>query len=291
VRRIVEAINQATGARAKYAEIAKYVTDRGRVHAWIGDAQGSGRWAMTKPSITNIGIRGAAKEERAVLVADPGHMLIAVDASQVDMRAMAGLSQDPAYMALFEPGRDAHSEMAVVYFGQLTPRTRQQTKAINHKLNYGGAAKSTAEMNGIPLEVVEQAIRAREENYPRLVEYINEVRQEAAAGRLLDNGFGRKLRPNPERAWTQGPALVGQGAARDIVCQSLLRFLAMADEAGHNARPYLRGVVHDELVLSVPADQVTMWAELLERAFTWKWKNVPILCEVSKPAFRWSECK
>lgn len=287
VRRIVEHLNLATGARAKYAEISKYVTDAGRVHAWIGDAQGSGRWAMTKPSITNMGIRGAAKEERGVLVADEGHLLLTCDLSQVDMRGMAGLSQDPAYMALFEPGRDAHSEMSIIYFGDASKENRQRTKAINHKLNYGGGAKSTAEMNGIPLDVVEQAMAVRAETYPRLVEYIQEVRDLAATGALLDNGFGRPMRPDPERAWTQGPALVGQGAARDIMCESLLRLV----KARPDVTPYLRGVVHDEIILSVPADTVGEWAEELSRAFTWTWRDVPILCEVGTPAYRWSDCK
>jgi DNA polymerase-1 len=287
VRRLVETILLATGARAKYAEIQKFVTDAGRVHAWIGDAQGSGRWAMTRPSITNIGIRGAAKEERAVLVADPGHVLVTVDASQVDMRAVAALSQDPAYMELFQPGRDAHMEMAEVYFGVGNAETRQRTKAINHKFNYGGGVKSTAEMNRVPVEVVQQAYEARLAAYPRVAEWLAEVRETAAAGVLLDNGFGRMMRPNPERAHTQGPALMGQGAARDIVCESLLRLV----KARPDVTPYLRGVVHDELVLSVPADSVEEWQAELERAFTWEWKGVPILCEVGTPAYRWSDCK
>lgn len=287
VRDLVDLIRMATGARAKYAEIAKFVTPAGRVHAWIGAAQGSGRWAMTEPSITNMGIRGAAGEERGVLIADEGHVLLTCDASQVDMRAMAGLSQDPTYMALFEPGRDAHMEMAQVYFGEQTKEARQRTKAINHKLNYGGGAKSTADMNGIPLEVVQQAIAERARAYPVLVEYIESVRERAAVGMLLDNGFGRPMQADPERAYTQGPALVGQGAARDIVCESLLRLV----DANPGVTPYLRAVVHDEVVLSVPEDEVEYWKEALHDAFTWEWKGVPILCEVGTPAKRWSDCK
>ena len=242
---------------------------------------------MTKPSITNIGIRGAAKEERAVLVADPGHVLITVDASQVDMRAVAALSQDPEYMKLFEPGRDAHMEMAEVYFGARTPEFRQRTKRINHKLNYGGGVRSTSEMERIEIGIVQQAYDARAAAYPRLGEWLAEVREMAAAGVLLDNGFGRMMRPNPERAHTQGPALMGQGCARDIVCESILRLV----RARPDVTPYLRGVVHDELVLSVPADTVDEWRAELEKAFTWEWRGVPILCEVGTPAYRWSDCK
>lgn len=291
VRRIVDAINLATGARRKYAEIAQYVSAQGRVHAWIGDAQGSGRWAMTKPSLTNMGMYGAAGEERGVLVADPGHVLLTCDLSQVDMRAMAGLSQDPEYMALFQPGRDAHMEMAEVYFGERTPEARKRTKAINHKLNYGGGARSTAEMNGIPLEVVEQAMNERAEAYPVLVGYIDESRKIGESGQLLDNGFGRLMRCDPERAYTQAPALVGQGAARDIMCESLLRLVDRAEWAELNVRPLLRGVVHDEVILSVPEYEVERWTMILKDAFTWEWKGVPILCEVGTPAYRWSDCK
>ena len=84
---------------------------------------------------------------------------------------------------------------------------------------------------------------------------------------------------------------MGQGAARDIVCESLLRLVRFADRDGLNVRPLLRGVVHDEVVLSVPCDEVETWAGLLREAFTWKWRGVPILCEVGTPAFRWSDCK
>ncbi|HSX98083.1 MAG TPA: DNA polymerase, partial [Streptomyces sp.] len=276
VRRLVETITLATGARTKYAEISKFVTDRGRVHAWIGDAQGSGRWAMTKPSLTNMGKRGAAGEERGVMVADPGHVLLTCDLSQVDMRAMAGMSQDPAYMALFAPGRDAHMEMAEVYFGRRTPETRQETKAFNHAGNYGQGARAVSERTGIPLEKCYAIQEAKAEAYPRLIEYIEEIRERAARGELLDNGFGRLMRPDPERAHTQAPALVGQGAARDIMCESLLRLVDRGLAGGVDVRPFLRGVVHDEVVLSVPEAEVDVWRQELEGAFTWEWRGVPI---------------
>lgn len=287
VRALCEVLALATGARAKYAEIARYVTAQGRVHSKIGAAQGSGRRATNEPSNTNMGINGAAGEERGVLVADPGHVLITCDLSQVDMRGVAALSQDPEYMKLFEPGRDAHTEMAEVYFGDRSKESRQKTKAINHKFNYGGGVKSTAEMNKLDVDVVQRAYDARSEAYPRVMEWLEEVREIAASGQLLDNGFGRLMRPDPERAHTQGPALMGQGAARDIMCESLLRLVGLAP----HVTPYLRGVVHDEVVLSVPEGEVEVWSQILQEAFTWEWRGVPILCEVGTPAFRWSECK
>jgi P4 family phage/plasmid primase-like protien len=294
--RVVELVLQATGARRKYAEVAKWVTDKGRVHAWIGSAQGSGRWAHVKPGISTMGKRGAGAAERDIMVADQGHVIITCDLSQVDLRAMAGLSQDPAYIEIlgFWPDgtrRDAHMEMAQVYFGVQNAETRQQTKAFNHAGNYGQGPKAVSERTGIPLAKCYEIRDAKAEAYPRLAEYIEEVREEAASGRLLDNGFGRMMRPDPERAYTQGPALMGQGAARDIMCESLLRLVKYAEDKDQNVRPYLRAIVHDEVVLSVPENEAELWAQILNAAFTWQWRGVPILCDVSKPAFRWSECK
>lgn len=283
---LCDVLAEATGASAKYAEIQRFVTREGRVHGGIGEDQASGRWAMTQPSLTNLGKRGAKVVQRAPFVPDWGHVLIAVDASQVDMRAIAGLCQDPAYMGLFVPGRDAHMDMAEVYFGARTKENRHRTKAINHKVNYGGNAKSTAIQNGIPLEVVQAALAERARAYPRLIEWTGETQELAGRGELLDNGFGRMMRCDPDRAWTQGPALMGQGAARDIVCEAILRLLK---EYPH-ATAYLRGVVHDELVLSVPEAEADFWREALRWAFTFTWRDVPILCDVSPPGYNWAEC-
>lgn len=286
VRELCSLITQATGATAKYAEILKWTNAEGRVHAELSDVQASGRWATKHPASSNLGKRGEKVEQRRVFLADPGHVLIACDMSQVDMRGIAGLCQDPAYMALFEPGRDAHSEMAEIYFGSRSKENRNRTKAINHGSNYGQSARAIAEINGLDLTMVERTLNARAEAFPRLIEWTAEVRELAASGALLDNGFGRFMRPDPQRAWTQGPALMGQGAARDLMCTGLLRLT----EHYPAVTPYLRGVVHDEVILSVPEDQALVWECRLREAFTFTWRSVPILCEVSAPGLNWADC-
>jgi DNA polymerase-1 len=284
---LCDVLADATGASAKYAEIERYVTAEGRVHAGIGEDQASGRFGMTKPSVTNIGKRGDKGEQRAVFdESEQGRVHIACDLAQVDMRAIAGLSQDRAYMALFEPGRDAHMDMAEVYFGERTKTARYRTKAINHGLNYGQSAQAVASRNGLPLELVQAASQERARAYPRLIEWTREVRELGAAGQLLDNGFGRLMRCDPQRAYTQAPALMGQGAARDLMCAALLRLV----EAEPTVTQYLRAVVHDELVLAVPEAEVDRWSAALESAFTFEWKGLPILCDVSPPGLSWHDC-
>lgn len=286
VRAIVEILLRATGVRDKYNQVAKMVTPAGRVHGPIGAPQGSGRWSMTP--ITTMGKRTPeALRERDILVADPGHVLIACDHSQLDVRTVAALSQDEELIAMLQPdAEDYHVAMSKVYFG--TPDRRDEAKPINHGVNYGQGAHAIAERNGLDEQMVADALRARGDRFLKLMAWTERVREQAAAGLLLDNGFGRLMRATPERAFTQAPALMGQGASRDVMCESLLRLDKATDGA---VRPFLRAVVHDEIVLSVPADTVEEWAEALREAMTWEWRGVPILCDVSKPAFRWSDCK
>jgi len=283
-------IAQATGATAKYAEIQRHVTAQGRVHPNVGATQASSRWATTAPALTNLGKRGAAIAQREPLIADLGHVLLTCDLSQVDMRALAGLSQDQEYMKLFETGRDAHMDVAEQIFGARTKEFRNATKAISHGINYGRGAKAVSESTGLDLEMVERFVAARAAAYPRLVEWTAEVRELGESGALLDNGFGRLMRCNPERAHTQPPALMGQGAARDLMCEGLLRLVDAAHQDGGNVMPYLRGVVHDEVIVSVPEDESSYWEEALREAFTFEWRGVPITCEVSQPGRNWREC-
>lgn len=285
VRRVVETLARATGARDKYAEISKYVTREGRVHPWVGSAQGTGRWAYVKPSTSTTGKRGAGADERSVLVADEGHLLVSCDASQVDVRAVAGHCQDPTLIEMLQPGKDYHTEMAVVFFND--PSRRPEGKPISHAMNYNMGARTCAERNGLDLDFVYGAYHAHGEKFPVLLNWKGEAAAQAATGMLLDNGFGRLMRPDPERAHTQGPALYGQGAARDIVCESLLRLV----DRDPRTTQYIRGVIHDEVVLSVPEEDVAYWQEVMLDAFTWEWRGVPILADLGTPAYRWSDCK
>ena len=286
VRAIVDVLLRATGVRDKYNQVAKMVTPQGRVHGPIGAPQGSGRWSMTP--VTTMGKRTPeALRERDILVADPGHLLIACDHSQLDIRTVAALSQDPELIAILQPdSEDFHTAMAKVYFGD--PERRPDAKPINHGANYGQGYKAIAERNGLDPEMVRLALEAKGERFHVQRAWTEQVREQAAAGHLLDNGFGRLMRATPERAFTQAPALMGQGASRDVMCESLLRLDRATDRA---VRPYLRAIVHDEIVLSVPSGEVEQWSEALRAAMTWEWRGVPILCDVSKPAYRWSGCK
>lgn len=282
LKRLCDLVTLVTTVRTVYQTAADHLTDGGRVHAMNSYRQASGRCSTTAPGLTVYGKHDGRHVERDIFVPEDGHVIITCDLSQADLRVIAGHCQDPAYMELFAPGRDAHMDMAEIYFGVRTPDARQKTKKINHQVNYGGGAESIARQEKLDLADVQRSLAARAAAYPRLIKWTEDVRDRAAAGDLLDNGFGRMLRCDPVRSYTQAPALMGQGGARDLLADGLLR---LPDDL----RPFLRAQVHDEIVLSVPEQDAGEVSRELEKAMTTEWMGVPILCQVSKPGGSWGE--
>jgi DNA polymerase-1 len=264
----LELMGIVTGTRTVYQTATDCLCADGRVHPTVSMRQASGRWSVTNPGLTVFGKRGGRHVEREVFLPDPGHVLLSFDLSQVDMRAIAGHCQDPAYMALFEPGRDAHAEIAAQVGIE-----RQEAKAIGHGWNYGLGAKRMI-ANGLDAELVGKFTSGMEQRFPQLMAWREQIRAQGAAGMILDNGFGRRMRCDPARAYTVAPALMGQGGARDIMCESLLHLPA-------EFWPMLRVMVHDEILLSVPkADAMDVAREVMQ-AMEWTWRGVPILCDMA----------
>lgn len=279
--RVLDLMLVCAGVTAKYAEIQNHLIGD-RVYAGIGQDQASGRWAMTRPSLTNLGKRGAAKiAQRGVFLPEVDHVLMAFDMDQVDMRGIAGLSQDKAYAALFEPGMDAHAEIAQLVLGDRS--RREEAKPIGHGWNYGRGSRAISDATGIPLETCQQFDREMVNRFPVVCSWREEIRELGSAGVLIDNGFGRKMRCDPQRAYTQAPALAGQGSARDLMCEGLLRL----DPQVH---AMLRGVVHDEVVLSVPREQADDVRQHVLDALTFTWRDVPITAGASRPGADWAAC-
>lgn len=273
-----------TTTRTVYQTAQACLAPDGRVHPMISMRQSSGRWSTTNPGLTVFGKHGGRHVERDIFVPDEGYVLFSVDLSQVDMRGIAGHCQDPAYMAMFAPGQDAHEQIAAQ-----VGLTRQQAKAIGHGWNYGlGANKMIA--SGMDPDVVYRFTNGMEARFPRLMAWREEIRARAQDGEILDNGFGRRMSADPSRAHTVGPALMGQGTAGDIMKEVLLRL----DERCPELRPYYRVMVHDEQVFSCPEQDYEEISRAVVEAFTWEWRGpggtgmpVPILCDLNGPGDSW----
>lgn len=280
LRKLCTAVYRIVSARSVYQTAMDHTGPDGRVHPKVAFEQATGRWSVTRPGLTVFGKRGGRHVERAVFLPDPGQVLISADLSQVDMRAVAGLSQDQAYIEMLKRD-DPHSELAIALFGSAS--YREQAKAIGHGWNYGESLRRISEDNEIDPAIVRKFDTSMHERFPRLVGWRDEVRALAESGRLLDNGFGRLMRPDPHRAHTQGPALMGQGAARDLMMGGALRLPA-------EILPMLRAQIHDEIVLSVPEDQAEEIGRAVVEALSFEWRGVPILADVSRTGTDWSKC-
>lgn len=289
IREMAGHIKLVTTAVQKYQEIQDHLIGD-RVHAHVGETQGSRRWAMVKPSVTNMGKRGGKVAQRAPMIADDGCVLIAFDYDQVDMRAFAGHCDDPAYVGMFVRGEDPHSSTADMVFGRHDGEWRERAKASGHGWNYGLSVNGLVN-SGVERTLAERFDAGMNEGYPVLCAWRSEVRSRGAAGELLDSGFGSLMRCDPERAWTQAPALMGQGTARDIMVEGLLRLPA-------EYVPWLRGVVHDEAVFNVPEDRVEEAVQTVTAAFTMdlaeitrgRLASVPITTGASRPGHDWASC-
>lgn len=255
----------------------------GRVHPFVDASQATGRFSITQPGLTIM----RKNYGRDAFLPDPGHVIISADLSQIDARAVAAHCQDPEYLALFEDGRDFHTEVAQRVLGGAEHRSI--AKVLNHATSYGAGAGLIAKTARIDIQDARRFLDDMERAYSVWASWRRDVVSRAKQGALLDNGFGRKVRANPERLETTPVAMIGQSCARDLLAECLLRL----DDAG--LTPNLRMMIHDEVVLSVPEAEVKEYRETVRDCMTFEWAPrpgdtpVPIRATVSSPGRSWAD--
>lgn len=299
--RIILAMN---GERTVYGTIMDHLNG-GRVHPYIGPDQSSGRWSMKDPGLTVMGKRGGKFEERAVMLADnDDEVLVAIDADQIDARMIAAMCQDPEYMKLFEPGRDLHSEVAARVFGvdlvngKVRPDDkvfRERAKVFGHGFNYGMGANGMAKQHGVDIDVARRFVQGMQEAFPRLAEWKEEMRKLAGAVgfdeavpaddsyRILHTAFGRPVRVERQRAYTQACAQVGQGSTRDAMAEAILKLSSPI-------RRRVRAVIHDEIVISLPKRGAQEAAQSIADGMAFEVNNVAISFGCSPVGRTWADC-
>lgn len=287
---LAEAIMGLNGIRTCYQNIKDNLVGD-KVHPSINLRQSTGRWSCQNPSVTTIGKRGGKVTERAVYLPDnEDHVLISADLAQVDARAVAALSQDTEYLKLFEEGRDLHAEMALRLFG--TVNERERAKAVVHSINYGARAKKVSLMTGMSVYEAENVISNFEKSFPRLARWQSEIREIGETTGILWNGYGRMLRIESDRAFTQSPALIAQSSARDILMQGLLNLF---ETTGESTIRMIKACIHDEILISCPIKDAEEVENLVIKAMSFPWcpksgqYPVQIVAGLNKRGKNWAD--
>jgi DNA polymerase I len=241
----------------------------GRVHTSYHQAvAATGRLSSQDPNLQNIPIRTPeGRRIRQAFIAPEGHVLLAADYSQIELRIMAHLSQDEGLLGAFESDKDIHQATAAEVFGatleSVTADQRRSAKAINFGLIYGMSAFGLAKQLGIPRGAAQEYIDLYFARYPGVKRYMEETRAQAKAQGYVETVFGRRLylpdinarnkqfQQAAERAAINAPM---QGTAADIIKYAMIAVDAWCGSGERGARIIMQ--VHDELVLEVETARI-----------------------------------
>ena len=240
-----------------------------RVHTSYQQAVTStGRLSSTEPNLQNIPIRSSVgREIRKAFIAKKGYKILAADYSQVELRIMAHLSQDPNLLHAFQQGLDVHRATAAETLGiktdDVTPEQRRQAKAVNFGLIYGMSAFGLAKQLGIPRGEAQEYIDIYFARYPGVKRYMEDAKAYAMQHGFVETIFGRRLhlpeinsrnmakKRAAERVAINAPM---QGSAADIIKRAMILIDEWIIKENIDARMIMQ--VHDELVFEVKDDQV-----------------------------------
>ena len=236
----------------------------GRVHTSYHQAvTATGRLSSSDPNLQNIPIRTAeGRRVRQAFVSAPNMLLLAADYSQVELRIMAHLSQDPGLLKAFSSAQDVHRATAADVFGvaldEVTSDQRRSAKAINFGLIYGMSAFGLANQIGVSRGEAGETIERYFEKYPGVRTYMDETQALADEKGYVETLFGRRLylpdihagngmlRKAAQRTAINAPM---QGTAADIIKRAMIDIQNWLNEGSIDARMLLQ--VHDELVFEV----------------------------------------
>lgn len=250
-----------------------------RIHtSWLQTSAVTGRLSSSDPNLQNIPIRTAIGERiREAFVAEPGNVLLAADYSQIELRILAALSQDPSLIAVFETGGDIHAATAAFLFDKapadVTRNERRVAKMVNFGTVYGISAFGLSARIDMSREDAQTFIDRYFERYPRVRDFFDQLLASAKERGYVETVLGRRryfpeLRPGSpadhqarQRAEREAINAPLQGSAADITKLAMLGVHGKLREMGGGGRLVLQ--VHDELVLEVPESHVRRTAAML----------------------------
>ena len=255
----------------------------GRVHTSFSLAGAiTGRLSSTDPNLQNIPIRTEeGRKIRRAFIAEPGHVLISADYSQIELRLAAHMADVGPLKDAFRAGADIHALTASEVFGvpmaEMTGEIRRRAKAINFGILYGMSAFGLAQRIQVPQQEAAEYIKAYFARFPGIRAYMEGAKAKCRELGYVETLFGRRCHlpgikdPNPRaRGYAEREAINAplQGTAADIIKRAMARIPAALEKAGLGARMLLQ--VHDELVFEAPETEADKTAaavkEVMERA-------------------------
>jgi DNA polymerase-1 len=251
----------------------------GRVHTSYNQTGSvTGRIASSDPNLQNIPIRTElGRKVRHAFLASPGHVLLGVDYSQVELRIVAHIADDQAMLAAFTAGQDIHAATAAAIYNlplaEVNKDQRRRAKSINFGLIYGMSAFGLTRYTDLTLAESEDFMQAYFQQFPGVKTYLDGIRRLAADQGYVETLMGRRryfpglktqsnynIRNREEREAINAPI---QGTAADIMKLAMLRIPAALAEAGLSARMLLQ--VHDEVVFECPQNELVKTAGLVRQ--------------------------
>jgi len=255
----------------------------GRVHtSYSLAAATTGRLASSDPNLQNIPVRTEeGRKIRKAFIAEPGHVLISADYSQIELRLLAHIGDIPQLKRAFAEGLDIHAMTASEMFGVpvegMPAETRRRAKAINFGIVYGISAFGLANQLSIPREEAGAYIKTYFERFPGIRTYMDRMQRQVRSEGFVTTIFGRKVfipaaqgKSQAERSFADRAAINApiQGAAADVIRRAMVRMPGALRDAGLKAKMLLQ--VHDELIFEAPeaeADAVIAVAKrIMEKA-------------------------
>ncbi len=271
VPRLVLDYRQLTKLKSTYVDSLPLLIDAGsgRVHTTFGQTgTATGRLSSTNPNLQNIPIRTElGREIRAAFIAQPGHVLMAADYSQIELRLLAHFSKDKLLVEAFRRGDDIHTLTASQVFGvpplMVTPDHRRQAKVVNFGIVYGLSPFGLSQQLGIEPAEARRFIDAYFEKYAGVRAFIDATLVQVRRDQKVKTLFGR-VRPIPDinskntnlRGFAERTAVNTplQGTAADLIKLAMIRIDDEIRKRNLKSRMTLQ--VHDELVFEVPENEV-----------------------------------
>ncbi len=272
----IEEWREVTKLKSTYLDaFPELIAPDGRLHTTFNQAAtATGRLSSTNPNLQNIPIRTEqGREIRACFVAERGCRLISADYSQVELRLLAHIADEPVLKDIFRRGEDVHTATAEAILGGRTdPGTRSKAKMVNYGIVYGLSAYGLADRLQIPQEEAQEFIDRYLERFPKVKQFIDETIERAREEGHVTTLFGRirrvpELRSRQFQTRSLGERLavnmIIQGTAADIIKVAMVRCRDSLRSASLDTKLVLQ--IHDELLFEGPEGEVEQASGIVRR--------------------------